>query len=62
MGQIFTSDLEIGWFLSPSLNGTSLTAVRDLNLLVNKGIIKQKGLKKGAFYEFSLGVNGVLLA
>jgi len=41
---------------------SSRTAVRDLKLLVNKGIIKQKGLKKGAYYEFSLGVNGAKMA
>jgi ATP-dependent DNA helicase RecG len=37
---------------------SSRTAVRDLKSLVKKGLLKQKGLKKGAFYEFSYGVNG----
>jgi ATP-dependent DNA helicase RecG len=41
---------------------SSRTAVRDLKLLVNKGIIKQKGLKKGAYYEFSFGVYGLKMA
>jgi len=41
---------------------SSRTAVRDLKLLVDKGIIRQKGLKKGAYYEFSPGVNGAKMA
>jgi Fic family protein len=35
------------------------TAVRDLETLVNKGILKRKGQRKGAFYELADGVNGV---
>jgi ATP-dependent DNA helicase RecG len=42
------------------INDTSArTAVRDLEILVNKGIFKRKGQRKGAFYELADGVNGV---
>ena len=42
------------------INDTSArTAVRDLEILVNKGILKRKGQRKGAFYELADGVNGV---
>ena len=42
------------------INNTSArTAVRDLEILVNHGIIILKGQRKGAFYELANGVNGV---
>ncbi|MBK9220676.1 MAG: putative DNA binding domain-containing protein [Saprospiraceae bacterium] len=42
------------------MNDTSArTAVRDLELLVNLGVLKRKGERKGAFYELTYGVNGV---
>lgn len=42
------------------INKTSArTAVRDLELLVNSGVLKRKGERKGAFYELGNGVNGV---
>ncbi len=42
------------------INKTSArTAVRDLELLVNSGVLRRKGEKKGAFYELGNGVNGV---
>jgi ATP-dependent DNA helicase RecG len=41
------------------INNTSArTAVRDLELLVKKGVLSRKGIRKGAFYEFSNGANG----
>lgn len=42
------------------INETSArTAVRDLEMLVNSGIFKRKGERKGAYYELEDGVNGV---
>lgn len=42
------------------INETSArTAVRDLEILVNSGVFKRKGERKGAFYELEDGVNGV---
>ncbi len=35
------------------------TAVRDLEVLVENGILKMKGERKGAFYELTNGVYGV---
>ena len=35
------------------------TAVRDLEFLVENGVLKMKGERKGAFYELSNGVYGV---
>jgi len=35
------------------------TAVRDLEFLVENGVLIMKGERKGAFYELSNGVNGV---
>jgi len=41
------------------INSTSArTAVRDLESLLKKGVLKRKGVRKGAFYEFMNGVNG----
>lgn len=42
------------------INNTSArTAVRDLETLVNHGLIRMMGQRKGAFYELVNGVNGV---
>ena len=42
------------------INDTSArTAVRDLETLVTKGILRRKGQRKGVFYELADGVNGV---
>ena len=52
-GKITNSDYQ-------QINGTSArTAVRDLESLVNNGVLKMKGERKGAFYELADGVNGV---
>ncbi|MFA5806175.1 MAG: ATP-binding protein [Melioribacteraceae bacterium] len=41
------------------INSTSArTAVRDLDSLVSRGVLRRKGVRKGAFYEFINGVNG----
>ena len=42
------------------INNTSpRTTVRDLETLVNHGIIRMMGQRKGVFYELVNGVNGV---
>ena len=52
-GKITNSDFQ-------QLNDTSArTAVRDLESLVESGILKMKGERKGAFYELANGVYGV---
>lgn len=43
------------WRGSLEINRTSSrTAARDLQSLVKKGLLKQKGIKKGAYYEVSM--------
>jgi ATP-dependent DNA helicase RecG len=43
-----------------NINKTSArTAVRDLELLVNIGVLIRKGERKGVFYELGNGANGV---
>ena len=52
-GKITNSDYQ-------QINNTSArTAVRDLESLVNRGVLKMKGERKGVFYELLDGVNGV---
>ena len=52
-GKITNSDYQ-------QINNTSArTAVRDLEILVNHGIIRMRGQRKGAFYELANGANGV---
>lgn len=52
-GKITNSDYQ-------NLNDISArTAVRDLDLLVDKEILIMKGKRKGVFYELVNGVNGV---